>query len=147
MPKDGEYIGLRDEPEMTRADPGTKWFHENRLVIRNGEAILDLVPVTIHNGHRGYGGCDGGYLTYRGRFISKGGRTVVTLRLFQSAGLVFRKRPDPYSEVKTYPVKLAPHTLEIDGVTYKAARLNPSLRDHLLHLMNSEPMERDQVTP
>ena len=45
--KDGEYVGLEKMPNLSPDDRSAAWFHENTLLIRNDEAILQKVPVTF----------------------------------------------------------------------------------------------------
>lgn len=71
--KDGQYVGLEKMPNLTPDDRDAAWFHENTLLIRNDEAILDKVPVTIRHGKKTYSASDGGFLTYRARFAKKDG--------------------------------------------------------------------------
>jgi hypothetical protein len=49
---DGEYVGLERMGNLSPEDRDTKWFHENTLLIRNDEAILDEVPITIRHGRK-----------------------------------------------------------------------------------------------
>ena len=58
--KDGDYVGLEKMPNLTPEDHAASWFHENSLVIRNDEAILDKVPITIRHGKKAYSPADGG---------------------------------------------------------------------------------------
>jgi hypothetical protein len=145
---DGEYIGLQKMGNLTPENPSTEWFHENTLLIRNDEAILDMVPIWIRHGRKNYSASDGGFLTYRAKFIRKDEHPFVTVRLFQSdyAALVVPKdyvgKFDPYSEIKTYPVKFAARTIEINGVRYEPTKLDKSERERLLHALSSEPMEK-----
>jgi hypothetical protein len=71
---DGEYVGLSKMPSLSPEDSDTAWFHENTLLVKNDEAILDEVPVTIRHGQKEYSASDGGFLTYRARFIVKDGK-------------------------------------------------------------------------
>jgi hypothetical protein len=145
---DGEYIGLEGMPNLTPEYPDASWFHENRLLIRNDEAILDKVPISIRHRKKVYSASDGGFLTYRAKFIIKDGQTFIELRLFQSDYIVFPKdsngkdRNDPYAEIRTYPVKFASGRIEFDGVTYKPAVLDKNELDRLVHLLSTEPLEK-----
>jgi hypothetical protein len=87
--KDGDYVGLEKMSNLTPEDRAARWFHENTIVIRNDEAILDKVPTTIRHGKKAYPAADGGFLTYRAEFTRKDEQTVVRLRLFESDYLVF----------------------------------------------------------
>jgi hypothetical protein len=141
---DGEYIGLEKLPNLTPEDPDTAWFHENRLVIRNDEAILDKVPITITNRNKVYSASDGGFLTYRARFTKKGGQDFITMRLFKSDYVEFTKnRHEVYREIKTYAVRLVDgDRMEIDGVRYQPAKLAKTTLDRLVHLLRAEPLEK-----
>ena len=87
LAKDGTYAGL--EAETYVGNPKAKWFHENRLLIRNDDAILDKVPVVVSHGKKGYSASDGGFFTYRGRFSKKDDQIFVALRLCQSDYVLF----------------------------------------------------------
>ena len=140
---DGEYIGLEKLPNLTPEDPDTAWFHENRLVIRNDEAILDKVPITIRNRKKVYEAADGGFLTYRARFTKKDGQDLITRRLFESDYVGFTKdRHEVYREIKTYVVRLVDgDRMEIDGVRYQPAKLAKITLDRLVRLLRTEPLE------
>jgi hypothetical protein len=145
---DGEYTGLESMPNLTPEDPDASWFHENRLVIRNDEAILDKVPISIRHRKKVYSASDGGFLTYRAKVIIKDGQTFIELRLFQSDYIAFPKdlngkdRYDPYAQIRTDPIKLASGRIEFDGVTYKPAVLDKIELDRLVHLLSTEPLEK-----
>jgi hypothetical protein len=145
---DGEYIGLESLTNLTPEDPDASWFHENRLVIRNDEAILDKVPISIRHRRKVYSASDGGFLTYRAKFIFRDGQTYIELRLFQSDYIVFPKdtngkyRNEPYAEINTYLVNFASGRIEFDGVTYKPTVLDKNELDRLVHLLSTEPMEK-----
>jgi hypothetical protein len=55
----GNYVGLKEETYVDPEEPDAKWFHENTLLVRNDEAILDEVPVVINHGKKGYSASDG----------------------------------------------------------------------------------------
>jgi hypothetical protein len=140
---DGEYVGLERMPNLSPEDRDTSWFHENTLLIRNDEAILDKVPITIRHGEKTYSASDGGFLTYRARFIRKDGQSFVVLRLFQSDYIaVPLNKHDRYTEIKTYPVKFVSGRIEFDGVTYKPGALDKIEVDRLVHLLSTEPLEK-----
>jgi hypothetical protein len=69
-------MGLEKMPNISPDEPKASWFHENTLVIRHDEAILDKVPVVFLNGKKGYSASDGGFMTFRTRFVRKDGATV-----------------------------------------------------------------------
>jgi hypothetical protein len=141
---DGEYIGLEKLPNLTPEDPDTAWFHENRLLIRNDEAILDKVPIIMRHGRKEYSASDGGFLTYRARFTKKDGQSFITMRLFESDYVMFAKdRHEVYREIKTHAVRFVDGTrIEIDGVRYQPAKLTKITLDRLVHLLSTEPLEK-----
>jgi hypothetical protein len=141
---DGDYVGIQNDPSLSPDEPQIKWFHENTLVIRNNEAILDKNPFTVEHGKKFYSASDGGFTTYRGRFVHLDGKTVVQLRLFQSDYILFPVGKEPYSEIKTYPVKVTSDGIEIDGVKYKRHLLNKTRREELLQLLAKEPLEKSK---
>jgi len=141
--RDGEYIGRESMPNLTPEDPEAAWFHGNALLIRNDEAILDKVPIVIRRGTKGYSASDGGFMTYRARFTMIDGRSVVALRLCQSDYLVFPvNKHDQYMEIKTYPVKVVPGGIEIDGVPYRPTKLKKFNLDRLTRLLSTEPLQK-----
>lgn len=144
---DGEYVGLERMPDLTPEDRDAAWFHENSLLIRNDEAILDKVPIVIRHREKVYSASDGGFLTYRAEFIVKDGQSFVVLRLFQSDYVGFLRDKngiavDPYSELKTYPVRFISGRIEIEGVQYRHKRLGKIELDRLAQLLSTEPLER-----
>ncbi len=140
---DGEYVGLEKLPNLTPEDRDVTWFRENTLVIRNDEAILDKVPITIRHGKRTYSASDGGFLTYRARFIKKGPDVSLALRLFESMYILFpRDKHDQYTEVKSLPVKFVSGQIEIDGVRYRHTALDKDRLNRLLDLLSKEPLEK-----
>jgi hypothetical protein len=46
--RDGNYVELEKMPNISPDDLHAEWFHENTLVVRNDEAILDKVPIVVH---------------------------------------------------------------------------------------------------
>ena len=146
LAKDGTYVGLQAETYVDPGDPKAKWFHENRLLIRNDDAILDKVPVVVSHGKKGYSASDGGFFTYRGRFSKKDGQIFVALRLCQSDYVLFpADKHDQYTEIKTYLVKVISGRLEFDGVTYKPATLKKIERTRLEQLLSAEPLEKNDA--
>jgi hypothetical protein len=117
-------------------------------VVRNDEAILDEVPVVFHSAKKNYSASDGGFLTFRARFVEKDGQPVVILRMCQSDYVAVpvpvnpQERQDRYKETKIYPVKLSSDAIEFGGVTYKIAKLQKSELDRLVELLRSEPLEK-----
>jgi len=63
---------------VTPDQPADKWFHENRLVIRDDEAILDKLPVVIRIGRKLYSASEGEFPNYRAKFIRKTGRPFLS---------------------------------------------------------------------
>lgn len=146
LAKDGTYVGLQAETYVDPGDPKATWFHENTLLIRNDDAILDKVPVVVSHGKKGYSASDGGFFTYRGRFSKKDGQVFVALRLCQSDYVLFpTDKHDQYTEIKVYPVKLISGRLEFDSVTYKPATLKRIERTRLEQLLSSEPLEKNDA--
>jgi len=144
---DGEYVGLERMPNLTPDDGDAIWFHENRLLIRNDEAILDKVPIVIRHGEKVYSASDGGFLTFRAQFRMKDGQSFVALRLFESDYVGFMRNKngkafDPYAELKTYPVKFVSGGIEIEGVRYQHKTLDKIELDRLVRLLSTEPLEK-----
>lgn len=141
--RDGNYVGLERLPNISPDDPHAEWFHENTLVVRNDEAILDKVPIVIHNGEKEYSASDGGFLTFRAKFLKKDADTVIVLRMCQSDYIVWRINPrDRYKEIKTYPIKSSSDQIEFQGVTYKMAEVEKTKLRGLIHLLDTEPLEK-----
>ncbi|MGZ4975435.1 MAG: hypothetical protein ACXWDN_21960, partial [Limisphaerales bacterium] len=90
---------------MSADDPGARWFHENTLLVRHNEAILDMVPVWFKGGKKFYSASDGGFLTYRARFFQRDGEAFVNFRLFQSDYIAVPVGRDPYKEITTRRVR------------------------------------------
>jgi hypothetical protein len=140
---DGEYLGLEQLPSLSPEDSDTTWFHENRLIIRNDEAILDKVPVTIRRGKKTYSASDGGFLTYRARFIKKGSDVSLSMRLFESMYILFPVgKNDQYTKITTLPVKFVSGQIEINGVKYRRTVLDNKLLNYLLDLLSKEALEK-----
>jgi len=134
-------------PNLTPDDGDAIWFYENRLLIRNDEAILDKVPIVIRHGEKVYSASDGGFLTFRAQFRMKDGQSFVALRLFESDYVGFMRNKngkafDPYAELKTYPVKFVSGGIEIEGVRYQQKTLDKIELDRLVRLLSTEPLEK-----
>jgi hypothetical protein len=82
----GEFVGME---EIKNYEPGQKWFHENSLLIRDNEAILDKVPLHIVKGKKQYSASDGGFITYRGHFFGRDAQVFIALRAFDSDYIIF----------------------------------------------------------
>lgn len=140
LASDGEYVGLERDPTLSRAT-GNEWFHENTLMVRNNEAILDKVPLMIRNGTKEYSASDGGFFTYRARFMRRGGQSFVAMRQFRSEYIIFTgDKRKQFTQIETYPVKFISGRIEFDGVTYKPTKLEKSRLGDLLHLLRTEPL-------
>ena len=144
--KDGEYVGLEKLPNLTPDVQDIKWFHENTLLIRNDEALLDKVPVAVLHGKKTYSASDGGFLTYRAKFTRKDRQNFVSLRLFESDYVMFpADKHDQYTEIKTYAVTFASNQIQFDGVRYKPNKAETWKLDRLLPLLNIESLEISDV--
>ena len=142
--KSGAYIGLEKDPYADPDEPDALRFHENTLLIRNDEAILDKVPFTIRNGKKEYQAADGGFLTYRAKFLIHDGQTVVEMRLCKSMYIIFRVgQHDQYTAIKSSPVKLDSGQIELEGVRYHSTFLNKAELDRLNNLLSAEPLEEE----
>ena len=141
IPSDGEYVGLEKLPNLTPENEDVAWFRENTLLIRNGDVILDKAPITISKGVKTYSASDGGFLTYRGRFIIKDGKCFINLRLFQSGYIAFPvDKHDQYIEIKTLPVMSVSDQIGIDNVIYRHTTLDKNKIDQRLKWLYKEPM-------
>jgi hypothetical protein len=146
----GEYVALEAMPNISPDEPDAKWFHQNTLLVRNSEAILDMAPVYFKGGQKFYSASDGGFLTYRGRFFQKDGQSFIELRLFESDYVGFRVDSDPYKEITTRNVKFTSGGIEIEGIRYqktvlikyRRTVLSKSRRKELVDLLNREPVEK-----
>jgi hypothetical protein len=138
----GEFVGME---EIKDYEPGKKWFHENRLLIKNGEAVSDKTPVVIVKNKKIYSASDGGFITYRGRFFQRGTQLLMSLRPFESDYIVFpiavRDPCDPYSKVTVVAAEMTQSGLVIDGVLYRSKALSRQKRERLSEWLQSEPME------
>jgi hypothetical protein len=149
-PANGEYTGLEPMPSGDPHQPDALWFHENTLIIRNGELILDTSPVSIREGEKAYSASDGGFLTYRGRFLTKNGRLYISLRTFMSDYVVFPSGPrscEPYSRVDIFPVKVTDKGFWINGVLYQKHAVDAEHLKALENLLKSEPFEYNGKHP
>jgi hypothetical protein len=118
---DENYVGLEPMQSESPHLPDALWYHENTIVLRNGELILDKDPIWIQNGNKGHSAADGGFVVYRGRFLSKNGRLYVALRPFASDYISFPVGPgacEPYSNIDIFPVKVTENGFWINGVFY-----------------------------
>lgn len=139
---DGEYVGLEPIPNMGPEEPNDKWFHENRLVIRNDEAVLDKLPIVLSQGKKLYSASDGGFLTYRARFVRRNGKTFLAARLFQSEYVAFRDEEHRYSVIREFPVRISANEIRIEKVRYRRTVLEKRILDVLLDLLATEPFEK-----
>ncbi len=139
---DGNYMGLQKMESMTPEDKAAKWYYENTLLIRNSEALLDMVPFSIKHGKKEYSASDGGFMTYRGRFFQKGIQLFVSFRLFASDSIgIPIAECEPYSKIYIYPVTLVKDKIEIQGVLYESKQLDKEVLERLQLELSKEPME------
>jgi hypothetical protein len=147
---DGEYMGLEPMPSVNPEIPDEIWYHENTIVVRAGELILDENPVGIREGKKSYSASDGGFITYRGRFLTKKGKHYVSLRPFASDYIAFPIGPtscEAYSRVDIYPVKITKNGFWISGVLYTPNTLAADQLKALENELKSEPFEYDGKHP
>jgi hypothetical protein len=137
-----DYVGLEKMANLSPEDPQVEWFHQNTLLVKDNEAILDKVPISIKQRKKSYSASDGGFLTYRARFFEKDNQMFVGLRLIRCDYVLLPLGHDPYREIKTYPVKFLPGYVEIDGVQYKRKKSSGIRHGELLRLRSQEPMEK-----
>lgn len=147
LPISGDFIGIQHDESQSPDEPGVKWFHENTLVVRGNEAVLDEVPFTVSKGRKTYSASDGGFATCRGRFFEKDGKTFISLRLFQSDYIIFPvpvngPRPDPYRAIRTYSVEVVSGELVIEGVRYKRKVLKKNITLQMLRYLKEQPLEK-----
>jgi hypothetical protein len=141
----GEFVGM---DEIKNYEPGKKWFHENSLLIRDNEALLDKVPLKIVKGRKNYSASDSGFITYRGRFFDRDKDLFISLRPFDSDYIAFPIGGcQPYSKVTVFPVKMTSRGIEIDGVLYYATTFSRETRQHLSLMLPDEPIEYTGVRP
>jgi hypothetical protein len=50
-------------PSEDPHQPDALWCHENTIVVRAGELILDEEPISIRAGKKAYSASDGGFIT------------------------------------------------------------------------------------
>jgi hypothetical protein len=144
------YLGLEPLESQSPEIPDELWYHENTIVVRAGELILDENPVGIREGKESYSASDGGFITYRGRFLAKKGRLYVSLRPFASDYIAFPIGPnscEAYSRVDIYPVKLAEMGFWINGVLYTPHVVEADRLKALEGELKSEPFEYDGKHP
>jgi hypothetical protein len=138
----GDFMGRQQMESVTPEDKTTKWYYENTLLIRKGEAILDMAPFSIKHGEKVYSASDGGFMTYRGRFSKKGSQLFVSFRLFKSDSIGFPPGGcEPYSKIIISPVKLEKDKIEILGVLYEPKQLGKEAVERLQLELSKEPME------
>jgi len=141
----GEFVGME---EMKGYEPGKKWFHENSLLIKNDEAVLDKVPVEIVKGKKEYSASDGGFITYRGRFFRRDGKLFISLRPILSDYIIFPTGGcEPYSKITTFSVDVSVRGVEIDGVLYHVATLPKDTRYNLSRMLRNEALEYTGAHP
>jgi hypothetical protein len=143
-------MGFAPMPSENPHEPDAQWFHENTMIVRSGELILDELPLQIRAGEKSYSASDGGFITYRGRFLIKNGRLYVSLRPFMSDYFFFPAGPgscEAYSRVDIFPVKLTEKGFWISGVFYQAQALAPDRLKQMESLLKSEPLAYDGQHP
>jgi len=137
-------MGLEPMPSVNPEIPDELWYHENTIVVKAGELILDENPVGIREGKKSYSASDGGFITYRGRFLTKKGRLYVSLRPFESDYISFPIGPNScqaYSRVDIYPVKVTEKGFWINGVLYTPNAVELDRLKILEDQLKSEPFE------
>jgi hypothetical protein len=147
---DGDYIGLEPMASDSPNQPDALWYHENSIVVRHGDFILDKNPILIRDGKKEYSASDGGFITYRGRFLTKNERAYVALRPFMSDYMFFPIGPnqcEPYSRMDIYPVKVAENGFWIDGVFYTKQPVAADRLKSLEETLKSEPLSFDGKHP
>jgi hypothetical protein len=143
-------VGLEPMPSFSPETPDALWYHENTILVKNGNFILDESPISIQEGTKSESPSDGGFITYRGRFLSKKGRFYVSLRPFMSDYLSFNIGPsacEAYSKVDIYPIKLIEQGFWMDGALYKSATIAAERLKGLETTLRSEPLEYDGKHP
>lgn len=147
---DGVYMGLEPMQSESPEIPDELWYHENTIVVKAGELILDKNPVGICEGKKSYSASDGGFITYRGRFLAKKGRLYVSLRPFRSDYILFPIGPsscEAYSGIDIYPVKVTEKGFWINGVLYTLTTMEADQLKALEQGLRSEPFEYDGKHP
>lgn len=99
--------------------------------------FLDKQPIRFLKGKKAYSASEGGFLTYRGKFVKRNGETYFSARLFQSE---FAADED-YSTAHTFPVRIFRDGIEIDQVRYRPAELRKKLWDSLVEYLKTELLE------
>ena len=147
---DGVYMGLEPMPSDSPDRPDALWYHENTILVRNGNFVLDENPIILQDRKKGHSASDGGFITFRGRFLSKNGRFYISRRPFMSDYVFFDTGPtacEAYSKVDIYPTKLTEQGFWINGVFYKANTVEPRRLNELEGMLKSEPLEYDGKHP
>jgi len=147
---DGDYVGLEPMQSESPLLPDALWYHENTIVLRNGELILDKDPIWIQNGKKGHSAADGGFMTYRGRLLSRNGHLYVALRPFASDYILFPVGPgacEPYSNIDIFPVKVTENGFWINGVFYTKQAVAADRLKFWEEKVNSEPLIFDGKHP
>jgi hypothetical protein len=104
--------------------------------------------VRFHRGKKKYSASDGGFMTFRAKFVKKEGKPVIMLRMCQSDYLGVTvpvnpyERQNRYKEIKTYPVELNSDRIEFNGVTYRVAKVQKNELDRLVDPLHTEPLEK-----
>jgi len=130
--------------------PDALWYYENTIVMRNGELILDKAPIWIQNEKKGYSAADGGFISYRGRLLTKKGRLYVGLRPYASDYIGFPVGPDqcePYSKIDIFPAKKTEAGFWISGVFYKKQTVEAQQLKYWENTLNTEPYQYDGKHP
>lgn len=141
----GEFVGME---EIKDYEPGKKWFHEDSLLIKDNETVLDKVPLKIVKGRKQYSASDGGFITYRGRFFRRDSQLFISLRPFDSDYIIFPTGGcEPYSRVTSFPVEVKSNGIEIDGVLYRSTKFSKEKREQLSNRLQNEPMEYSGARP
>jgi hypothetical protein len=147
---DGVYMGLEPMPSDSPDRPDALWYHENTILVRNGNFILDENPIILQDGKKGRSASDGGFITYRGRFLSKNGRLYASRRPFMSDYVFFNTGPtacEAYSQVDIYPIKVTEQGFWISGVLYKATSVDARRLKELAETLNAEPLDYNGKRP
>ena len=115
---------------------GENWFYQNRLSIKDGVVRLEKSPETHDGKEVVYSASEGGFPTFRGRLVVRGGVTVAVLEI-ESCEYCFCAGDSAVAEgkkawhvpnhgverqgvPKNYPIQLNSRTsLKLDGVTFR----------------------------
>ena len=100
-----------------------------------------MVPVWT-NGEKYYSAPDGGFRTYRARFVQQNEQAFINLRLLQSDYVMLPAGKDPYKEITTRSVKFEAREIYIAGVRYRQRPVDQKKRNELLRLLDREPLEK-----